>query len=128
MKHKMEEIDRIIKETLTEEEAAFYDELDEQNVFEMMRGLFVTKNRWFMVLVNIVHVVAFGLCIYCMVRFFEAEVTKDVIMWASGGFICLMMIGMLKLFMWLQMDKNAILRELKRLELQVSSLNGKMSK
>jgi len=36
-------------------------------------------------------------------------------------------VGFLKLFGWMQMDKNAILRELKRLELQVSSLAGKMS-
>jgi hypothetical protein len=34
---------------------------------------------------------------------------------------------MLKIFGWMQMDKNAILREMKRLELQVSSLSVKMS-
>jgi hypothetical protein len=30
--------------------------------------------------------------------------------------------GMLKLFVWMQMDKNDILRELKRLELQIATL------
>ena len=33
---------------------------------------------------------------------------------------------MLKIFAWMQMDKNALLREMKRLELQVSSLSGKI--
>ncbi|MDC8004404.1 hypothetical protein POV27_10100 [Aureisphaera galaxeae] len=127
MKNKMEEIDELIKDTLSKEEAQFYDQLDEQNVFEMMRGLFVTRNRWFIVLVNIVNLAGFALFIFCLVRFFQAETTKDIIMWTSGGFLGLMITGMLKLFMWLQMDKNAILRELKRLELQVSSLAGKMS-
>jgi hypothetical protein len=35
---------------------------------------------------------------------------------------------MLKVFAWMQMDKNALLRELKRLELQVSSLANTLSK
>ncbi|GAB5399615.1 MAG: hypothetical protein Aureis2KO_12000 [Aureisphaera sp.] len=127
MKNNMEEIDQLIKETLSEEEAKFYDELDEQNVFEMIRGLFVTRNRWFMVLLNLVHLASFVGFIYCLIQFFGAIETKEIVKWTSGGFFCLMVIGMLKIFMWLQMDKNAILRELKRLELQVSSLAGKMS-
>ncbi len=127
MKNNMEEIDRLIKETLTEEEARFYDELDEQNVFEMLLGMFKTKNRWFIVIVNIIHLVSLVLFVYCIVQFFEAEATKEVIKWASAGFICLMLGGMLKLFGWMQMDKNALMREIKRLELQVSSLAGKIS-
>jgi hypothetical protein len=34
---------------------------------------------------------------------------------------------MLKLFHWMQMDKNAILRELKRVELQVGVLSAKLA-
>ncbi|MEL6812607.1 MAG: DUF6768 family protein [Bacteroidota bacterium] len=128
MKNNIEEIDRLIKETLTQEEAKFYDELDEQNVFEMIGGLFRTKNRWFIVIVNIIHVISFAFFIYCMVQFFNANETNEIIKWTAGGFICLTMVGMLKIFGWMQMDKNAILREMKRLELQVSSLSGKMSK
>ena len=45
MKNKMEEIDNLIKETLTKDEAEFYDSLDEQNLLEMVGGLFRTKNR-----------------------------------------------------------------------------------
>ena len=33
----------------------------------------------------------------------------------------------IKLYGWNQMDKNAILREMKRLELQISSLSGKIN-
>lgn len=36
MKTNMEDIDKLIKETLTQEEAKFYEELEEQNVFEMV--------------------------------------------------------------------------------------------
>ena len=120
-----EDIDRLIRETLTEEEAKFYDELDEQNVLQMLGGVYRGKNSWLMVLTNIVQLVFFALFIYCAIQFFKVEETNDLIKWGIGGIVTLFAQTMLKLFTWMQMDKNAILREIKRLELQVSSLAGK---
>lgn len=125
MKNKMEEIDELIKETLTKEEAEFYDSLDEQNLFEMVGGLFKTKNRWLIILMNVVQVISFGLFIYCLVQFFDTEKTNEIIKWGAGGFMFLLMSSYLKLFSWMQMNKNALLREMKRLELQVSSIAAK---
>ncbi len=127
MKNKLEDIDRLIKESLTQEEAAFYDELDEQNTFEMMEGLFHGRNRWMIILINVILLIFFGLFIYCLIQFLIAEATNDLILWAAASFASFAIVGYLKLFTWMQMDKNAILRELKRLELQVSSMAGKMS-
>ena len=127
MKTNMEDIDKLIKETLSEEEAKFYDELEEQNVFQMLLGLFSGKNKWIIVLMNVMTLIFFVLFIYCVVQFFDTEVTNELIKWGIGGFVCLITVSMLKLFAWMQMDKNAVLRELKRLELQVSSLSMKMS-
>jgi Family of unknown function (DUF6768) len=127
MKTNMEDIDQLIKDTLTQEEAKFYNELDEQNVFQMMEGLFKGKNSWILILMNIVLIIVFGLFIYCAIQFFNTDVTNELIKWAVLGMFCMMIVGMLKLFAWMQMDKNALLREMKRLELQVSSLASKMS-
>ncbi|WP_299158828.1 DUF6768 family protein [uncultured Tenacibaculum sp.] len=124
---KPEDIDKLIKETLTQEEAKFYEELDEQNVFQMISGLFQGKNKWIMILMNFMTLIFFGLFIYCMIQFFESEATKDLIQWGVGTLIFLLGVSMLKIFAWMQMDKNALLREIKRLELQVSSLSGKIS-
>ena len=127
MKDNMEEIDNLIKETLTQEESKFYDGLEEQGVFEMVKGLFNGKNKWIMLLMNFMTVIFFMLFIYCIVQFFNVETTKELIKWASGALVFLMGVSMLKLFAWMQMDKNAIIRELKRLEIQLSSLSGKIS-
>ncbi|MGM5470373.1 DUF6768 family protein [Flavobacteriaceae bacterium LMO-SS05] len=126
MKTNMEDIDKLIKETLTQEEAKFYDELEEQNIFQMVIGLFKGKNKWIIVLMNLMTLVFFGLFIYCAIQFFNTEVTNELITWGIGGFVFLMAVSMLKLFAWMQMDKNALLREIKRLELQVSSLSMKL--
>ncbi|GAA4975378.1 DUF6768 family protein [Algibacter aquimarinus] len=127
MKTNMEDIDKLIKETLTEEEAKFYDDLDEQNVLQMVWGLFRGKNKWIMYMMNFMTLVFFGLFIYCLIEFFKAEITFNMIKWATGSIIFLIGVSMLKVFAWMQMDKNALLREIKRLELQLSSLSGRMS-
>ncbi|WP_282121922.1 DUF6768 family protein [Algibacter mikhailovii] len=127
MKTHNEDIDKLIKETLTEEEAKFYDDLEEQNVLQMVWGLFKGKNKWIMYLMNIMTLVFFGLFIYCLVQFFNSEITFDLIKWSTGSLVFLIGVSMLKIFAWMQMDKNALLREIKRLELQVSSLSGRMS-
>ncbi|WP_396601415.1 DUF6768 family protein [Algibacter sp. R77976] len=127
MKSDKESIDKLIKETLTEEEAKFYENLEEQNVLQMIGGLFQGKNKWLLVMMNVVTVVFFGLFIYCLVQFFNVESTKELLKWGLGSIVFLLGVSMLKIFAWMQMDKNAIIRELKRLELQLSSLSGRMS-
>lgn len=127
MKNNMEDIDKLIKETLTEEESKFYDELEEQNVLQMVYGLFKGKNKWIMFMMNVMTLIFFGLFIYCLVQFFSVEATKDLLKWGLGGIVFLLGVSMLKIFAWMQMDKNALLREIKRLEIQISSLSGRMS-
>lgn len=126
MKTNMEDIDKLIKETLNQEEAKFYDDLDEQNVLQMIGGLFQGKNKWIMYLMNFMTLVFFGFFVFCTIQFFDTEETNELIKWGIGGLVFLLGVSMLKIFAWMQMDKNALLRELKRLELQISSLSGKM--
>ena len=59
------------------------------------------------------------------IQFFYVESTEELIKWGIGGLVCLIGVSMLKIFAWLQMDKNAILREMKRLEFQISILSSK---
>lgn len=127
MRKEFEEVDQLIKEALTTEEAKFYDHLDEQNMLQMFGGIFDGKNKWLIVIMNVVTFVALGFLIYCIVQFFEAEDTMLLIKWGMGGVICMMLMTMIKIFMWMQMDKNSIIRELKRLELQLSVLASKLS-
>lgn len=126
MKDNMEEIDKLIKETLTTEEAKFYDELEEQNLLGMVGGLFKGKLKWILILMNVVTVTAFIGFIYCVVQFVNTDITNELIKWGVLGMILLMMISMLKIFAWMQMDKNALFREIKRLELQISALSSKL--
>ena len=123
-----EHIDELIRETLSKEEAAFYDALEEQNLIGKIGEVYRGKMGWLAVIMNIVHLLVFGLLIYCLVQFFGTDDSNTLIAWASGGFLCMIVMGMLKLYVWMQMDKNDILREIKRLELQVATLMSRMDK
>jgi hypothetical protein len=127
MKTKIEDIDQLIKETLTQEEAKFYDDLEEQNLLKMIGGLYKGKNAWMLISMHIVNVIVFGFAIYCLFQTFDAEKTNDLILWIAGFFFCFIIMSMLKLYSWMQIHKNATLREIKRLELQISSLASKIA-
>lgn len=126
MKTKMEDIDKLIKETLTTEEAKFYDDLEESNILGMIKEVFTGKNSWLAILMNFVNLIAFGLFIYCTVRFLEVETTQELIKWGAAGFLCINFTSMIKMYFWMQGDKKTILKEVKRLELLVSSMLHKM--
>ncbi len=125
MNNDLEKIDDLIKEALSQEEAKFYDDLEEQNLFGKIGEVYKGKLGWLAIIMNIVHLIVVVLLVYCIVAFFKAEEVKELIKWASGGFLCMIMGAMIKLYIWMQMDKNDILRELKRLELQLAVLANK---
>lgn len=126
MKTTEENIDQIIKEALNQEEADFYDNLGEQSMPEMMTGLFRGKMKWWSVLIFAFSFIFFGLALYCGIKFFQVEDLRMMIIYGAGTFMFMMAVTMLKLWSWMQMDKNALLRELKRMELQISILSNKL--
>ncbi|WP_297793489.1 DUF6768 family protein [uncultured Eudoraea sp.] len=123
MNKKKEKIDELIKATLSKEESAFYDDLEEQNLIGKIGEVYKGKLGWLAAIMNVVHLLMFMAFIYCIFQFFSTDNTNELIKWASAGFLSMIVMGMLKLFVWMQMDKNDILRELKRLELQIAMLN-----
>lgn len=128
MKKEMEKIDALIKEALSEEEAAFYDSLEEKNLIGKLGSVYRGKLGWLAVLTSVIQVAIFAVFIYCLVRFLSVEETQELIKWGSAGFLSLISVTMLKLFIWMQMDKNDILLELKKLELQLAYLMEQTSR
>jgi len=125
MKNKNEEIDQIIKESLTQEEAQFYDELEEQNLMAKIGGVFKGKLGWIIAVMNILSLIAFAFFVYCAIQFLNTETTNDLIKWGAGSFYSMLFICMIKVYFWQEMHKNALLRELKRLELQIAVMSTK---
>lgn len=127
MKNSTEEIDELIKKALSQEEVTFYDELDEQSLFEKALGVYKGKMKWIAIFSAVITFIIFGLTVYCLIHFLQAEDMKGMMLWGMGIISGMLMVSFLKLFHWMQMDKNAILRELKRVELQIGVLTTKLA-
>ena len=123
---KKEDIDRLITESLNKDEAEFYDNLDEQGIFKMWFSLYTGKLGWWAILVTCFQIVFTVLAFYLGYKFFTVESGIEMARYGAGMFIAIMFVQMLKLWHWLQMDKNSILREMKRLEFQVALLMEKI--
>lgn len=128
MEHISKNIDDLIKETLSQEEAKFYDDLDEPTLLESFGNIFKGKNKWVTVMVMIVTLVLLAFTIYAIMIFLNADSTKEMITWGVAMFASFISIGFIKVYYWMEMNKNIMLREMKRIELQISLLSNKLEK
>ena len=128
MKDSVENIDALIKQALTEEESEYLEKLSkEQNIFEELLTSFQGSRRWLSVYVFIIILILFAISIYSLVQFVSVEDVRQMLLWGAAMGGSLLMVMALKIWYWMQMDKNSLTREIKRLELQVSSLSGRMN-
>lgn len=119
------EFDVLIQEALSKEEAKYFDEMAEQNVPQMVLGLFKGKNSWLNIVMIVVNLGVFGIGIYTFTEMLKTESTNLKLEWMFYTLMCFLMMVLFKLWSWNQMDRNALMREIKRLEYQVSLLNKK---
>ncbi len=123
----MNQLDDAIRQALSAEDAAILDRVGKTPAlwdawFETFRGPFGGLN----ILGSIFAFVLFGVFVLCAWRFFEAVEARDMVTWGAGAVLSFFAVGMLKLWFWMEMQKNAVIREIKRLELQVARLAGSM--
>ena len=119
------EFDAIIQEALTKEEAQYFEQMGEQNLPQMLLGLYKGKNSWLIVVMTIMHLLIFGVGIYTFIEMLNAQETNVKMEWMLYTILCFITMAMLKNYSWNQLDKNALIREIKRLEYQVSLLQKK---
>jgi uncharacterized membrane protein YciS (DUF1049 family) len=85
-------------------------------------GTFSGKWGAMNILAAIFTFVIFGLFVYCAWNAFNVSDLRDTILWSAGGLLAMLAVAMLKMYFWMEMNKNVTLREIKRLELQVARL------
>lgn len=125
MKMNKEHIDDLIAESLSKDEAEFYHTLDEEGFLKQWGGLYKGKLKGWAIYVTIVQLIFTVITFYLGYKFFTVEDIREIMLYGGGFFIAFITVSMLKLWHWMQMDKNSIIREIKRLEFQVAVLSEK---
>ena len=121
-----DDLDRKIQQALSAEDAELFGEGGEMGLFEMMLGSFKGRMRAWMIFTMVITFVFTIIMFICIWKAFAAETTDERLLWLFGVMFTGAATGMLKMWWFMQMDKHNILREIKRLELQIATLAGRL--
>lgn len=94
----------------------------EEGVFRQMAGIFRGRMRWMAIVATVETIVFSVLIVLAAEEFFQTEETKWQIFYATSVLLLTMLLLLVKLWGWMLMNRYAIQREMKRLELQMLGL------
>ena len=112
----MNDLDRKIQAALRRESGSDV-ESGATNLAEEVLSVFQGRHRWLSVLTVALNLVFFAGAVWAGLRFAGATEVPDQLRWGALGFLFLLLMMSLKLWFWLELHTNRVLRELKRVEL-----------
>ena len=68
----------------------------------------------------------FGVACVLAWRFVQAEDLGEMLRWGAASALAFAGVALVKVWFWLELQKNAVVREVKRLEVQVASLAAQL--
>jgi len=119
----MTQIDEAIRQALSAEDAKALERYGSdasliQQVLEAFQGRTALLN----VFVWIAATALGAASVYCGWRFFEATDVPHMLRWGGGTLLAAISLISAKLWFWQELKSNQVIREVKRLELQVARL------
>ena len=123
----MSDLDKAIRDSLSAEDAKLFDRLGaDEALHRQVLSTFEGQLRWFNAAGWIAGVVLFGVACFFGWRFLQAQTLEDMLRWGAASALTLSGVALVKIWFWLELQKNAVVREVKRLELQVASLAAQL--
>ncbi|WP_237132320.1 DUF6768 family protein [Pseudohongiella sp. O18] len=117
-------LDNRIKNEL-ESDAAEIDKAmaEKEGLIQFAASPFKGGLRHWMVVAYVAIAVLTVVLIWCGYRFFMAESVDQRVFWGVWFVMTVNAQGMLKLWSWMEMNRNSVIREIKRLEIAVGKLH-----
>ena len=118
----MNNIDELIGRALTEEDRALLSRHGEPGYLAQAFGIFRGPMAWVMWVVNAAAGIAFVAGLYAIWKMFGTTDALVAVKWGVGSMLLFQVTTLCKTFMGNHLETNRMLREIKRLELQVALL------
>ncbi|GJL96571.1 MAG: hypothetical protein DHS20C06_03880 [Hyphobacterium sp.] len=117
----MSDFHQNLDDALSEEDEAFLKRLDDEpGLIEQMSGAFQGKLKFWAAYAFAMSFFLFGAAIFCFWQLYQAETTRDLVLWATGVWCAMLSVGLIKIWFWMRMNHLATLREIKRVELYMA--------
>lgn len=120
----MPNIDDLIKEALSEQEAEIVKSTEELGYFPLAMGMFGGKLGWVTWVIMLVQIVMFVGGAWAAWHFFIAEDLLGALKWGLSAAVVLIMATQLKMSFMPQLQADRVLRALKRVELLILNRAG----
>lgn len=121
----MADLDAEIREALDEEDRALMEQFGEQGLIGQTMSMFQGKQGWIAMITVFVSLILFGIAVYAVIQFFGSATTEARLLWGAVTWGLLTMVSFIKVWFWIRMESNRVIREVKRIELQIARLNAK---
>lgn len=98
------------------------DALNEPSIAKQVTSLFKGRWRFFNAMTVGFMLALFVATLLCAAKFLDADSVPQMLRWGAAGFLSWFGVAYLKLWTWLELERHAVTREVKRLEVQVAHL------
>ena len=123
----MESIDERIRKALSSEDRVFLEQLDSSgSLYGDIAATFRGHMRWLNALAWLFGLILFVVAVACGWQFVTQTDLRSMQLWGAGAMLSALGLGLIKLWFLMEVQKSAIVREIKRVELQVASLTAAM--
>lgn len=125
----MTNIDQEIRQALMEGESEAIQELGkEQNIWNMSMEIFRGRQKWFNILGSVFILVFTVGGIWALLKLLAATELQEIAQFGLLFITAFVAVGFLKIWFWMEMNRNSVVREILRLELRIQELSKKLDR
>jgi len=92
----------------------------------LIRSSFKGTFRYTMVFIVLFQICFVGLGIYCVFQMIGTDVIGQKIEWLTGVIVSVIVFSIARLWFFMELNRLSILREMKRMEMQIALLSNKI--
>ncbi|MEO0346296.1 MAG: DUF6768 family protein [Pseudomonadota bacterium] len=109
---------------LTADDAAFLEQLEEdRGLYTQMADAFAGPMRYWTVFAFVLSLVFFVGALYSLNELWAGPPLRESMLWLAMFGWLILAVAMIKIWFWMRLNQITLLRELKKIELQVSRLS-----
>ncbi len=121
----MDDLDKQIEEALDAEDRQLLEQFGEQGLWAQAFSVYGGKQGWIaMIVTAVIFLVSIGSGVSAW-KFFTATEADLAVRWGALAWFLIMIVAFMKLWLWMRMESNRVLREIKRVELQLARIQNK---